>query len=179
MKQTFFIFACIFAHLFISAQTTYNADVSITAMTLVSADKPQTAVIVDPNVNKLPTLSTNNLSRITIPVDEKPLPWNFKGSITVHNDSINQGNETYLIIILPPRVIAGTTWPNAIVQRDGPSNYFDSYILFNLGKLSKGQTLTVDYGFQRATEFTNKVYAFIFSNSADPNFRNNMKEISF
>jgi len=179
MKQILFISICIFSGLFVFAQTTYNADVSITSMSLVSADKPKTGVIVDPNASNLPTVSTNNLNRITIPGTEKSLPLNFKGSITVHNDSIDQGNETYLIVILPPYVIAGTTWANAVVQRAGPSNYFDGYILFNLGKLSKGQTLTVDFGFKRSTEFTNKVYAFIFSNSADPNFRNNIKEVSF
>lgn len=177
MKQISLISIFIFSVLFVFAQTTYKADVCITAMTLVSADKTNTGVIVDPNASKLPTVSQNN--RIKIPGDEKPLPLNFKGSITVRNDSINQGNETFLLVILPPHVIAGTTWPNAVVQRDQPTNFFDNYILYNLGKLSKGQTLTVEYGFQRATEFTNKVYAFIFSNSADPNFRNNIKEVSF
>lgn len=180
MKQAVFILICIFLGMFGPAQTTYNADVSIISMTLVAAEKPKTGVIDEPTINNLATVSTNTASRIKVPGTDKPLPSYFKGSVTVRNDSVDQINETQLIVILPPYVIAWSFSGNGVVYNAVKAfNGYDGYIVYNLGKLSKGQTVTAEFGFKRAPEFAPRVYAFIFSDSTDPNFRNNIKEVSF
>ena len=180
MKQIFFILICIFSGVFGSSQTTYHADVNIISMTLVAAEKPKTGVIDEATINNLATVSTNTASRIKVPGTDKPLPSYFKGSITVRNDSVDQINETQLIVILPPYVIAWSFTGNGVVHNAVKAyNTFDGYIVYNLGKMSKGQTVTVEFGFKRPPEFAPRVYAFIFSDSTDPNVRNNLKEVSF
>lgn len=184
MKKIFILITAVFFSLHIYAQNFYS-DVRITSITLVSNDKiTEGTIVIPPNPN-LPTFNSGTKAQLDKLINagtEKPLPMDYKGTISVRNDdSLDQSSqiETILILVLPPLVISGTLTKNAIVHRGSSTSYLDGYIEYHLGNLKKGQTITVDFAFKRAAIGYPKVSAFVFCNTSDPTPGNNYKELSY
>jgi|SRR5882724_10739440 len=156
MKKLFLSLTCIIAVLALSAQERWQADVSVTSVTLTDL--------------------TN--SRVAPPktyTGATPLP-NIKCSITVHNENDDDAWNTLLVVTLPVEVSAVNIPSNASLDKSVTSTqHFCGNITFNIGHIAVGQNVTVEFTFTKS-KYTNKVGAFAFSDSPDPNPTNNYKD---
>jgi hypothetical protein len=140
----------------LSAQERWQADVSVTSVTLTDL--------------------TN--SRVAPPktyTGATPLP-NIKCSITIHNENDDDAWNTMLVVSLPVEVSAVTIPSNATLDKSVTSTqHFCGNITFNIGHIAVGQNVTVEFTFTKS-KYTNKVGAFAYSDSPDPNPANNYKD---
>jgi len=64
---------------------------------------------------------------------------------------------------------------NATVYTASPNSTFVGYVMVNLGHMYVGQNITIEFNFKKS-QYGNKVGAYAFSASPDPNPTNNYKE---
>ena len=156
MKKLFLSLTCILAALVLSAQERWQADVSVTSVTLADAS----------NLRTPPPKTYTGAT---------PLP-NIKCSITVHNENDDDAWNTMLTVMLPVEVSVVNMPSNATLDKSVTSTqHFAGYITFNIGHIAVEQNVTVEFTFTKS-KYTNKVGAFAFSDSPDPNPANNYKD---
>ena len=154
----------------VAGQERNQADVSVSSVTLNSA------VIARPS-----SINKQDIAPVVVPDNKNARlasPNNLKCSITVHNENDDDAYETVLVAVLPVEVSAMALPPNATVHKSTPNSPFAGYITFNLGHMTVGQNMTVEFTFTKS-KFGNKVGAYAFSGTPDPNPGNNYKEASF
>jgi hypothetical protein len=94
----------------------------------------------------------------------------------VHNDNNDDAQQAMLTVTVPVEVTVTSHPSNATVVKHGSSPY-TGYIVFNLGNMKTGQNVTVQFTFTKS-KYTNKVGAFAYSSSPDPNPSNNFKDVA-
>lgn len=167
MKQITLFAFCIFSGLFISAQERWQADVSVTSVTISNG----------------PTLKANIQSASKIPASVNTTavtntPSDLKCSITVHNENDDDANATTLVVVLPVEVSVVFMSPCGTTHTAANGSQYISYITFDLGHMTVGQNITVEFTFTKS-KYKNKVGAFAYSTSPDPNPANNYKDATF
>jgi Domain of unknown function DUF11 len=136
------------------AQERAQADVSISTVTLTPL--------------KLPRGSKQPPS-----TDAPAAPTNVRCSITVHNENDDDAQHTQLVVVLPVEV-------SIVANRGGftlhpATGGFVAYLTLDLGPMRVGQNVSVDFTFT-PSKYGNKVGAFAFSESPDPNPANNYRD---
>jgi hypothetical protein len=148
----------------IKAQERSQADIKISALTLTQAPVKKTTTRLD---NPQPVSKTPNALEDADPI---------QCSITVHNDNDDNAYQAMLTVTVPVEVAMINSPSNATVVKHGSSPY-TGYLVFNLGNMKVGQSVTVQFSFTKS-KFNNKVGAFVYSSSPDPNPSNNFKDAS-
>jgi hypothetical protein len=146
----------------IAAQERAQADIKISALTLTQPVKKNTARLDNPQ-----------------PVSNPPKPEEadpVQCSITVHNDNDGEAHQAMLTVVMPVEVAVISHPTNATVVKFGSTPY-TGYLVFNLGNIKVGQSITVQFSFSKS-KYNNKVGAFAYSSSPDPNPTNNFKDAS-
>jgi len=146
-------------------QARWQADVSISSVT------------ISPVLKKSPR-PTSNINQpqqtVTQTVDD-----NLKCTITVHNENDDDARGTMLLVILPVEVSIVNMPSNATLDPSVTSAQpFAGYILFNLGQMAVQQNITVEFTFTKS-KYGNKVGAYAYSDSPDPNPANNYKDAMY
>lgn len=167
MKHIILFAICIFTGLFIAAQERWQADVSVTSLTISNAPSLRSTI---QSSSKIP-VSVNNTTVATA-------PSNLKCSITVHNENDDDANATTLVVVLPVEVSVVVMSPGGTTHTAANGSQYIAYITFNLGHMTVGQNVTVEFTFTKS-KYTNKVGAFAYSTSPDPNPANNYKDATF
>ena len=104
---------------------------------------------------------------------------NLKCTITVHNENDDDARGTMLLVILPVEVSVVSLPSNAALDPSVTSTQpFAGYILFNLGQMAVQQNITVEFTFTKS-KYGNKVGAYAYSDSPDPNPANNYKDATY
>lgn len=146
----------------ISAQESTQADIKISALTLTQA----------------PVKKNNTRLDNPQPVFKNPRPLEeadpIQCSITVHNDNNDDAHQAMLTVTVPVEVAVINHPSNATVIKAGSSPY-TGYIVFALGNMKVGQSVTVQFSFTKS-KYSNKVGAYTYSSSPDPNPSNNFKD---
>jgi hypothetical protein len=160
------IFLMLFSANNSSAQARAQADVSITSVTIAPA----------PVIRRPTKLPANTTILPNTPVERAPAPpdANLKCSITVHNENDDDASQTMLVVVVPVEVSVVSKPANATVYPGGGSP-FAGYLVFNLGNMYVGQNITVEFTFSKSV-YGNKVGAYAYSASPDPNPANNYKD---
>lgn len=155
----------------VSAQERNQADISISSVTLNNSSqlRPTSAIVKPATVTSIPEKGDGAK---TVPRQD------LRCSITVHNENDDDAYETTLIAVLPVEVSVVSLPPNAVVHKSTTSSPFAGYITFNLGHMTVGQNITVEFTFTKS-KYGNKVGAYAFSGTPDPNPGNNYKEATF
>jgi hypothetical protein len=171
MKQLFSLLICSIVATAMYAQARSQADVSVTSVTLGAAIT-KNATIANPTkaTPVTPVSGGKNIDRIIVD--------NLKCSITVHNENDDDAYETVLVAVLPVEVAVVSLPAGAVVHKSSPSSPFAGYITFNLGHMTVGQNITVEFTFSKS-KFGNKVGGYAYSGTPDPNPANNYKDATF
>lgn len=145
-------------------QARWQADVSITSVTIVSAQTLKKVARVTDNINRPE-------QKVVQAVDD-----NLKCTIVVHNENDDDAWDTKMIVALPVEVAVVNLPANATLDKTVTATQpFAGYIIFNLGHMTVQQNVTVEFTFTKS-KFGNKVGAFAYSSSPDPNPANNYKD---
>src|SRR5439155_9782705 len=97
-------------------------------------------------------------------------------SITIHNENDDDANQVMVTVVVPVEVNVVSKPANATVYRSsGGSSAFAGYVIFNLGNMAVGQNITVQFSFTKS-KYGNKVGAYAYSGTPDPNPANNYKD---
>lgn len=149
------------------AQARWQADVSVTSVTI-------TAV---PNLKKV-SRPTANINKPTQKVVEQ-VDENLKCSITVHNENDDDARGTMMIVVLPVEVSVVSMPSNATVDKYVTATQpIAGYITFDLGQMAVQQNITVEFTITKS-KYGNKIGAYAYSYSPDPNPANNYKEATY
>jgi hypothetical protein len=148
-------------------QARWQADVSVTSVTIT----PSPAL---KKVSK-PTANINRPQQTVVqPVDD-----NLKCSITVHNENDDDARGTMIIVVLPVEVSVVGMPSNASLDKSVTATQpFAGYITFNLGQMAVQQNITVEFTITKS-KYGNKIGAYAYSLSPDPNPANNYKEATY
>jgi len=141
-----------------NAQARHQADVSITSINL-SVARPVKATTEDRNPRE----------------KSVPTPPNLVCDITVHSYWDDNAKEAKLLVLLPVEVYIVSMPANATLYDAGVPSSFAGYLIFNLGEMNVGQSITVSFTFTKSA-YANKVGAYAYSGTADPNPVNNYKD---
>jgi hypothetical protein len=172
MKKLLFLLTGIICSMAMFGQARSQADVSVIAVTLGNAPVRPIATIPNPN-------PTGQVIKNPRPVDNKLLnSQNLTCAITVHNENDDDAYETILVAILPVEVDVVTRPANATVHKLSSNSPYAGYITFNLGHMTVGQNITVEFTFNKS-KYGNKVGAYAYSLTSDPNPANNYKDATF
>ncbi|MDP4264181.1 MAG: hypothetical protein Q8941_16755 [Bacteroidota bacterium] len=169
MKQIIFFPVFALAGLFAAAQERWQADVSVTSVTLGNA-----TITKQPPILNNPKIPAATNSSTTTPATSS----NLKCSITVHNENDDDAYGTTLVVVLPVEVSVISMSPGGTTHTASTGNQYIAYITFDLGHMTVGQNSTVEVIFTKS-KYTNKVGAFAYSGSPDPNPTNNYKDTTF
>jgi hypothetical protein len=167
MKQVTLFAICIFTGLLISAQERWQADVSVTSVTISNASVLKSNI---QSASKIP--ASVNTAAVTNTLSD------LKCSITVHNENDDDANATTLVVVLPVEVSVVFMSPGGTTHTAANGSPYIAYITFDLGHMTVGQNVTVELTFTKS-KYTNKVGAFAYSTSPDPNPANNYKDATF
>jgi hypothetical protein len=148
------------------AQARWQADVSVTAVSITAG-----------MLRKVPR-GTENISKpqekIVQAVDD-----NLKCSITIHNENDDDARGTMLVVVLPVEVTVVSMPSNAKLDPSVTATQtFAGHIIFNIGQMAVGQNITVEFTFTKS-KYGNKVGAYAYSDSPDPNPANNYKDATY
>ena len=153
---------------FCEAQERAQADVSIITVTLTPA----------PTIKKPVTRPVNLPANPATPVEYSPPPADsiLRCIITVHNENDDDANQVVMTVVVPVEVSVVSKPANATVYKSaGGSSPFAGYLVFSLGNMTVGQNITVEFTFTKS-KYGNKVGAYAYSASPDPNPANNYKD---
>ncbi len=149
------------------SQARAQADVSITAVTIAETKPTRT----------VPTRefsSSTDQQGVKVPVANE----NLKCSITVFSHNDDDANQTMLVVVVPVEVSIVSNPSNATVYNAGGTSPFAGYLVFSLGDMAVGQSITVEFSFTKSV-YGNKVGAYAYSASPDPNPANNYKDATY
>jgi hypothetical protein len=150
----------------IFAQARWQADVSVTSV-----------IITAGALKKVPKL-TNNINK---PQEKavQAVDDNLKCSITIHNENDDDAWGTMMVVVLPVEVTVVSMPANA---KPDPSvtatQLVAGHIIFTIGHMTVGQNVTVEFTFTKS-KYGNKVGAYAYSDSPDPNPANNYKDATY
>ena len=150
----------------IFAQARWQADVSVTNVSITAGV-----------LKKVPKL-TNNINKpqekIVQAVDD-----NLKCSVTLHNENDDDAWGTMMVGVLPVEVTVVNMPSNAKLDPSVTATQsFAGHIIFNIGHMAVGQNVTVEFTFTKS-KYGNKVGAYAYSDSPDPNPANNYKDATY
>lgn len=174
MKQSSFLIVSLFSCAICFAQERAQADVSITSVTLKDAASNTAIISNQPSTN----ITAGPGSQRTKVAKTEPLSQELKCSITVHSYHDDDAYPTTLIVLLPVEVTVSSYPANATLHKSSSNSTFVGYISFDLGQMSVGQNITVEFTFAKS-KYGNKVGAYAYSGTPDPNPTNNYKEASY
>lgn len=174
MKKLSSLIVCAFLYTISLSQERAQADVSITSVTLKGIANNTATISTQPatQITAAPGSSSAKLAKMETP------PQELKCSITVHSHHDDDAYPTTLIVLLPVEVTVTSYPANATLHKSSSNSTFVGYISFNLGTLTVGQNTTVEFSFTKS-KYGNKVGAYAFSGTPDPNPANNYKETSY
>jgi Domain of unknown function DUF11 len=150
----------------VSAQARWQADVSISSLTLAYA----TIARQPPILNKSRLPNPNSTGTVTPPASS-----NVICNITVHNENDDDAFGTTLVVCLPVEVSVLSMSAGGTTHTASTGTQYIAYITFDLGHMAVGQDNTVTFTYSKS-KYTNKVGAFAYSGSPDPNPNNNYKD---
>ena len=150
-----------------SSQARTQADVSITTVSLTAAKGGRATIS-----GELGTSRDQPGAKVVSSAE------NLKCTITVHSYHDDDANQTMLVVIVPVEVSIVANPSNATIHRSNGTSPFVGYLTFNLGSMAVGQSITVEFTFTKST-YGNKVGAYAFSATPDPNPANNYKEATY
>jgi hypothetical protein len=155
------------------AQARAQADVNIKTVTLTPTKPSRPTTIVE-NVPTRNQPGTNQPgTRIVAPSD------NLKCAVTVHSYWDDDASQAMLVVVLPVEVSVISHPANAVVYKAGGTSPWAGYIVFSLGDMAVQQSITVEFTFTKSTTGNNKVSAYAYSATPDPNPSNNYKDASY
>jgi hypothetical protein len=173
MKKIVCTVICISACIYSVAQARAQADVSVTTVTL-SPVKPERPA----------TIAKNPAATATVPAGTNRPVLNaasneLKCSITVFSHNDDDANQTMLLVVVPVEVSIVSNPSNATVYKaGGGASPFAGYLIFSLGNMAVGQSKTVEFTFTKSV-YGNKVGAYAYSATPDPNPANNYKDATY
>jgi len=147
------------------AQARAQADVNITTVTLTAVTARAT--------------TSGGLGTREQPLKVVAPPENLKCAVTVHSYWDDDANQAKLIVVLPVEVSIVSMPSNATAYKAGGTSPWTGYLVFNLGDMAVQQSITVEFTFTKSTTGNNKVSAFAYSATPDPNPANNYKDATY
>jgi hypothetical protein len=161
----------LFMNLDTFAQERWQADMSVTSISIIPAPvikKPANIRSGQPVITETPALKT------TAPIDA-----NLKCSITLHNENDDDAWGTMLVVTLPVEVTVVSMPSNAKADPSVTATQpIAGHLIFTIGHMAVGQNVTVEFTFTKS-KYGNKVGAFAYSDSPDPNPANNYKDAAY
>jgi hypothetical protein len=147
-------------------QARWQADVSVVSVTIT------------PALIKKASKPTENINRPTEKVVQN-VGDNLKCSITIHNENDDDAQGTMMVVVLPVEVSVVALPSNAALDPAITTTQpFAGHIIFNLGHMAVQQNVTVEFTFTKS-KYGNKVGAYAYSDSPDPNPANNYKDATY
>jgi hypothetical protein len=151
------------------AQARAQADVNITTVTITEA-KPL----------KPTTKGEFSTSRDQPGVKIVPGAEVLKCAVTVHSYWDDDANQAMLVVVVPVEVSIVSAPANATIYKaGGGASPWAGYLVFSLGDMAVQQSITVEFTFTKSTTGNNKVSAFAYSATPDPNPANNYKDAAY
>lgn len=148
------------------AQERAQADVNITTATLTAVKSRAT--------------TSSGLGTKDQPFKVVPAAENLKCAVTVHSYWDDDAYDAKLIVVLPVEVSIVSMPSNATAYKaGGGASPWTGYLVFNLGNMAVQQSITVEFTFTKSTTGNNKVSAFAYSATPDPNPANNYKDATY
>ena len=148
------------------AQARWQADVSVTAVTITPGALKKVPKVTD-NINK-------PQEKVVQAVDD-----NLKCSISIHNENDDDAWGTMMVVVLPVEVTVVSMPANAKLDSSvTAAQPVAGHIIFNIGHMAVGQNVTVEFTFTKS-KYGNKVGAYAYSDSPDPNPANNYKDATY
>jgi Domain of unknown function DUF11 len=148
-------------------QARWQADVSVTSVAITAAPTLKKVSRVTDNINKPE-------QKVVQAVDD-----NLKCTITIHNENDDDAWGTMMVVVLPVEVSVVTMPSNATLDKSVTATQpFAGYIVFNIGHMAVQQNITVEFTFTKS-KYGNKVGAYAYSDSPDPNPANNYKDATY
>ena len=149
------------------SQARWQADVSVTSVT----------------ITPVPIIKKVTKPRENIQVPEQKITQtageNLKCSVTIHNENDDDARGTVLVVVLPVEVSIISIPANATVDPSVNSTQpYAGYITFNIGQMAVQQNVTVEFTISKS-KYGNKVGAYAYSLSPDPNPANNYKDATY
>jgi len=145
------------------AQARWQADVSVTTVSITPGA-----------LKKIPKV-TDNISKPQEKVVQAT-DDNLKCSITIHNENDDDAWGTMMVVVLPVEVTVVNMPANAKLDPSVTATQsFAGHIIFTIGHMAVGQNVTVEFTFTKS-KYGNKVGAYAYSDSPDPNPANNYKD---
>jgi Domain of unknown function DUF11 len=146
------------------AQERWQADVSVTSVVISSAQSLKKTARGTDNINR-------PVEKVVQAVDD-----NLKCTITIHNENDDDAWGTMMVVVLPVEVSVLVMPANATLDKSVTATQpLAGHIIFNIGHMTVGQNVTVEFTFTKS-KFGNKVGAYAYSDSPDPNPVNNYKD---
>ncbi len=168
LKKLMGLSVLILASLDSSAQARAQADVNITSVTITAEKitRPTTIKEQLPGTPKQPGANGNSI----------PLDNVLKCRVTVHSYWDDDASQAMLVVVLPVEVSVVSHPANATVYKGGGgTSPFAGYLVFSLGDMAVQQSITVEFTFTKSA-YGNKVGAYAYSATPDPNPANNYKD---
>jgi hypothetical protein len=154
------------------AQPRAQADVNISAITLTTVKPGRPSTVI-------------NTPSATVPANQPGVKTNLvpiadvlKCSVTIHSYWDDDAYSTMLAVVLPVEVSVIFNPSNGIVNKAGSTSPFAGNIVFNLGQMAVNQSITVEFTFTKS-QYGNKVDAYAYSATPDPNPANNYKDATY
>ena len=148
------------------AQARWQADVSVSNVSISAASLKKVS---------RPTNNINKPKQIIVEAADD----NLKCSITIHNENDDDAWGTMMVVVLPVEVSVVSMPSNATLDPSvSATQSFAGHIIFNIGHMTVGQNVTVEFAFTKS-KYGNKVGAYAYSDSPDPNPTNNYKDASY
>lgn len=170
MKQIISFTVLMLAGFLASAQARWQADVSVTSVTLSNATVVKQPPIL--NNSKIPVVNGGGSPAVA------GSSSNIKCSITVHNENDDDAYGTTLVVTLPVEVSVVSMSAGGTTHTASTGTQYIAYLTFDLGHMTVGQNSAVEFTFTKS-QYGNKVGAFAYSGSPDPNPTNNYKDATF
>lgn len=149
------------------AQARWQADVSVTSVAITAAPTLKKISRVTENINK-------PVEKVVQAVDD-----NLKCTITIHNENDDDAWGTMMVVVLPVEVSVVAMPLNATLDPSvTATQLFAGYIIFNIGHMAVQQNVTIEFTFTKS-KYGNKVGAYAYSDSPDPNPANNYKDATY
>jgi hypothetical protein len=149
------------------SQARWQADVSVTSVVISAAPVLKKVVRGTDNINK-------PQEKVVQVVDD-----NLKCSITIHNENDDDAWGTMMVVVLPVEVKVVAMPANATVDKAVTATQpLAGHLIFNIGHMAVGQNVTVEFTITKS-KYGNKVGAYAYSDSPDPNPANNYKDATY
>lgn len=148
------------------AQARWQADVSISSVSISPASMKKVSKPRE-NIN------------VPEPKIAQAVGDNLKCTITIHNENDDDAWGTMMVVVLPVEVTVVSMPSNAKLDPSvTAAQSFAGHLIFNIGHMTVGQNVTVEFTFTKS-KYGNKIGAYAYSDSPDPNPANNYKDATY